>query len=265
MIYRGYVFRLKGDHDRALVNFERAASCYRGLLRGWLLYNRAQCYTAKGKFERAIADLTEVLATNPKSLLFLRFRAACYQKKGDLEYALADYDEIVRLQPDDPAAYIMRFNVLLKRGEMDRAMADTDHLVQLLPGASGPYFLRAVMALLTANDMQKALDDMNHAVRLNPRASLYYAVRGLLLARDARLIPACRDLALVVLTYEPALFTIHAEMDWEPTRFRVGFLWSSGRDPNLLAFANPVASDVNQKCIDLGFQRLLVAALNSRR
>ncbi len=264
LLYRGAVFMTKGDDDRALVDFERAASSRPGWLRPALLYERGQCYAAKGDFDRAIADVTDVIAAYPSKVILYKFRAACYHKKGDLDYAVADYDEIVRFQPHDPEAYIMRFNVLLQKGDMDRAMADVDRLVNLLPDSSGPYFFLAVVSLVTSGDRQKALADMDRAVSMNPRASFLYVLRGFIHVRDGKLNPTCRDLGLFALTFRRSEYSFSAKMDWKAQRFDFVFGFHA-KDPTNKPEQKAVVSDFNRKCIDLGFQQLLVAAFNSRR
>jgi hypothetical protein len=73
-----------------------------------------------------------------------------------------------------------------------------------------------VISWIASHDSQRSLADMNRAVKLSPRGSLYYALRGFLLARDLKVVPACRDFALFVLTYEPSQYTFSMwVIDWE--------------------------------------------------
>lgn len=213
---------------------------------------------------RAIADFTAVIEHSPGSLWAYAARAASYRRIGDVKKALADYDRIVRFRTDDPEVYITRFTLRLENGDKDGAMADVDRLVNLLPESSGPYFIRAVVALVASGDRQKALADMNRAVAINPGASCLYILRGFIHLRDGKLIPTCRDLGLFALTFRRSEYSLFAKMDWKTRRFKFGFGFRA-KDPTNKPEQKAVVSDFNQKCIDMGLQRLLVAALQSRR
>ncbi len=55
-------------------------------------FNRALCYMRRGRYDRAIEDITKVIQSNPKDQFAYLKRAICYQEKSNPNLALARQD-----------------------------------------------------------------------------------------------------------------------------------------------------------------------------
>ncbi len=188
--------------------------------------------------------------------------------KGDLDHALEDIHQVVRLLPNDPQAYIERLDLLWKLGEYDRLQSDLDRIVQLLPKESATYFFRAVMTLLGHNDWDKALADMDRAITIDPLVSPSYLFRAVLNAKKARLLPTCRDFAAFLLTLDRTEFKFFCKIEWpnqkQQGRFVLALAWRSKRDPRQPK-SGEHAPDINDKCIQMGLERLASATFGITR
>src|SRR5271154_627750 len=86
----GLAYEAKGDHDRAIANYDHAigldpkyASAYGG---------RGKAYEAKGDHDRAIADYDHEIGLDPKYAIAYYNRGLAYEAKGDHDRAIAGYD-----------------------------------------------------------------------------------------------------------------------------------------------------------------------------
>jgi tetratricopeptide (TPR) repeat protein len=65
---------------------------------------RAQTFTAKGEFKRAIADATEAIRLNPRFSLAYNARGVAYGNMGDTTKSISDFDAALRLDPNSKDA-----------------------------------------------------------------------------------------------------------------------------------------------------------------
>src|ERR1700721_1336437 len=78
--------------------------------RAFALNNRGFAYDVKGDHDRAIADYNEAIRLKPDYAQAVRFkpdyaiafknRGLAYNAKGDRDLAIADFNEAIRLKPD---------------------------------------------------------------------------------------------------------------------------------------------------------------------
>lgn len=129
---------------------------------------RAKAYLAKGEFDSAIADLTEVIKLYPDSPYAYHHRASAYLKKGDFERAIVDYSELIRRNQLDAYAFFGRGVAYLRNGEPDHAIADYNRLIELTPKNARAYRSRAI-ANLYAGSVSKSLADLDQSTELDPK------------------------------------------------------------------------------------------------
>src|SRR5262249_13919314 len=143
-LVRGQILAYRGETERAIADFDRAASAHPLEVEPTLLTWRGWCHSSKGDYQQAVADLTRAIEGFPVEIPVWIERARCYLEMGDLERARFDIDEILHLRPDDPFAHFLRFDLLSKRRSFGAAAAEAGRLRELLPDQPGPYLLRAV-------------------------------------------------------------------------------------------------------------------------
>ena len=68
--------------------------------RAFALNNRGFAYDVKGDHDRAIADYNEAIRLKPDYAAVFNNRGFVYDKMGDHDRAIADYNEAIRLKPD---------------------------------------------------------------------------------------------------------------------------------------------------------------------
>jgi tetratricopeptide (TPR) repeat protein len=261
--YRGIALMHKEEYEKAIEDFDRAASHY-GVnpISAEVLANRGTCHAACGRDDQAIADLTLAIEQKPYEPWMLRSRAKCFAEKNDLVKALADHDQIVRLRPDDPQSYLDRSCLLWTKGENARAVADVDRLVQLCPKVGEAYLYRALMSILILHDWDRALADVNQAIILEPRCTIFYAVRSVIFAHKMNAVAACKDAVLCAVTLEQSEFKLLWQIDNRRERFFVAVAWR-------LKKAHPhrdvkaLVATVEDQCLNLSMQRLFAATFGT--
>jgi tetratricopeptide (TPR) repeat protein len=88
--------------------------------------NRGVAYRLKGEYDRALQDYEQAIRLNPNSATHYNNRGIIYRIKGDYDRAISDYDEAIRLKSDFPAAFYNRALAYSDKAEYDRALADFD-------------------------------------------------------------------------------------------------------------------------------------------
>jgi tetratricopeptide (TPR) repeat protein len=105
-IGRGDAYSNKGDHDRALADYNEAIRL--DPKSALALSDRGVAYGNKGDYDRALADLNEAIRLDPKSAHAFRNRGVLYAHKGDNDRAIADFNETIRLDPNNALAFCNR-------------------------------------------------------------------------------------------------------------------------------------------------------------
>lgn len=95
-------------------------------------------------------------------------RGNAYSAKGDFDRAIADYSAAIRLDPKYAAAYGNRGNANSAEGRFDRAIADCSDAIRLEPGYALAYRTRGI-AYFYNGDLAKALADVGQASKLDPQ------------------------------------------------------------------------------------------------
>lgn len=206
---RGGAYSIKGDHDRAILDFNEAirldshnAAAYLG--RGVAFYD-------KRDFDRSIQDIREHLALYPNGASSFQYhgltlnkgtpyyylgnayggRGAVYANNDDYVHAVQDYEESIQdysraisLDPKNAQAYYGRGLVydrvgldLDKSDNYDRAILDYNEAIVLNPKYAAVYTSRG-LALGHLGKYELAIKDLSESIRLNPKGAVAFMGRG---------------------------------------------------------------------------------------
>jgi len=159
---------ITGNPDVAIQHCTRAIESKRhtGDELAKLYYNRGIEWAAKGDHDRAIADFDASLRLAPRNVDALYSRGAARSNKGDHDRALADYNAAIGLNPKDPAAYGGRAHEWTAKGDYEKAIADYDTAIRLDPKASVTLLARGRVRLYTG-DHARAVSDLEQSLKLD--------------------------------------------------------------------------------------------------
>ncbi len=167
---RGFELSKKGQHDRAIADYEQAIRFDAGLV--WAYAWRGDSYRAKSELDRAIADYDQAIRINPKLAVAYSKRGNAYRAKGALDRAIADYDQAIKLGPATAIAYNGRGDAYRAKGDNDRAIAEYDQAIRLDRKFALAYNGRA-SAYFQRGDGDRAIADFTQAISLAPDASFF--------------------------------------------------------------------------------------------
>jgi tetratricopeptide (TPR) repeat protein len=85
---------------------------------------RAEAYRLHGDTDAAIADFDRAIKLEPRKTEIFLGRGLAYLEKRDTEAAIRDFDHAIRLNPRHPEAILQRANAYRAAGDLKRAMAD---------------------------------------------------------------------------------------------------------------------------------------------
>lgn len=128
---RGIELTAKGEFDRAIADFDAALKADARLSEAH--YNRGIAWANKGEPDRAIADFDAVLRTNAKHADALHSRGTEHMVKGDYLRALADFEATLRVNPTARDVHFPRGRALFYSGEFARAAAEFGKAHQAQP------------------------------------------------------------------------------------------------------------------------------------
>jgi tetratricopeptide (TPR) repeat protein len=120
---RGFAYKLKGDYDRALQDYDQAIRLNHNNANAY--NNRGIIYKIKGEYDRAIEEYSQAiwLSNNDYPSAFFN-RAKAYFAKGQYDRALADFDVVLRFNPRNPDGLYGRGLAKIKGGETAEGAAD---------------------------------------------------------------------------------------------------------------------------------------------
>lgn len=142
--------------DRVLLHEQRADLPY---------VNRGSARLDRGDAEGALADFTQALKVNPKSVDAYNNRGQLRQMKGDLDGAMADYTQALAIDDRVYEAYNNRASLKLVRKDWVGALADADKALSLKTSEPEPYAIRAT-ARQARGDLDGAIADCDAALRV---------------------------------------------------------------------------------------------------
>jgi tetratricopeptide (TPR) repeat protein len=177
---RGAKWRDKGDLDRAVADYSEAIRTDPQFATSYS--GRASTLLRRKDYEGAIADYDEAMRLEPGSYrgryLHHFFRGRAKSGKGDHDGAIEDFDEAGRINPKfQTMALAFRGRAWMDKGELDRALEDLDEAIRLSP-ASGIAHHHRGLAWAKKGDHDKAIADYTEAIRLDARTADFYQSRG---------------------------------------------------------------------------------------
>jgi tetratricopeptide (TPR) repeat protein len=128
----GVAYARKGEHGRAIANFDKAIKLNPDDAEAYL--GRGFAYVEKGEYDRAVADNTQAIEMKPANFLALNNRAWSYLKLGKPELGLPDAERAVELAPDTPAFLHTRGQIYAALGRREEAIADLKKALRIDPG-----------------------------------------------------------------------------------------------------------------------------------
>ena len=138
LIYRGSTLLLKGQHDRAIEDFNEAIRLHPANAFGFASPGAA--YAHKSQFDRAIEDLDEAIRLKAGYANFFGIRGMAYTEKGRHHRTIEDFNEAIRLDPAYAEAFMRRGFLNEKLGQRDSMLKDFESAYSL--GNRDPILLR---------------------------------------------------------------------------------------------------------------------------
>jgi tetratricopeptide (TPR) repeat protein len=217
---RGRSYRLMGDNDRAIADYNESARLnprYAPVFLG-----RGNAWKSKGQLDRAIADFTEAIRIDPKYTSAYFNRGDALDDKGETDRALADLNSAIRLDASDADSFILRGVLWKKKGDIEKAITDYTEAIRLDPKSSIAHFNRSI-ALDDKGETTRAILDLDQSIRFDPKFLRAYNFRGELHAKAGDTERARADYNHVVASTDPS-----AEQLRETARERLATLPSYG-------------------------------------
>lgn len=138
----------------------------------WGGYNRALAYDAKGDHDRALMEYDMVLRNEPGYLLAINGRGLSYFKKKDLPNAKAAFDQVLAFNPEFVDAHYSRGIVHFDMGENDKSIVDYSAAIALNPAHAAAYSRRG-MAYEKNKEYQKAIADYRKALASSAEGNIH--------------------------------------------------------------------------------------------
>ena len=172
---RGVGYRLKGDYDRAIADYNQAiklnakfASAYN---------NRGVAYDKKGEYDRAILDYDQAIKFRPSAEGYFN-RGNAQLGKAHYDRAIDDYNQAIKLKADFAAAFDNRCWARAVVGILKQALADCNEALRLMPNNAATLDSRGFV-FLKMTHFDAAVSDYDAALRINPKLAFALYGRGL--------------------------------------------------------------------------------------
>jgi tetratricopeptide (TPR) repeat protein len=130
--------------------------------------NRGVAYRLKGDYDHALLDYEQAIRLNPDNANAYNNLGVIYRIEGDYERAIASYDEAIWLKNSDfPAAFYNRASAYADKTEYDRALADFDVVMRFNAKNALALYARG-LTLLKKGDGEAGKADIAAAKEINP-------------------------------------------------------------------------------------------------
>jgi lipoprotein NlpI len=135
-------------------------------------FNRGNAHSAKGDHQRAIADYDQAIKLDPKNASAYNNRGSARSDLGESEGALADFNQAIKNNSRYASAYFNRGNIYAAQGDA-RALKDYDAALKFNRRNVNAHIARGAL-LLASGATAKARADMRQALALERKNA--YAV-----------------------------------------------------------------------------------------
>jgi tetratricopeptide (TPR) repeat protein len=177
---RGIGYRLKGDYDHAIADYNQAIRINAKFAAAY--NNRAIAYDTKGDYDRAIADYEQAIKLKPSAETYFN-RGNAHLGKSHYDRAIDDYNQAIKLKPDFAAAFDNRCWARAVVGILKPALADCNQALRLMPNHPATLDSRAFVFLKMTN-FDAAVSDYDAALRSDPKLAFALYGRGLARLRN---------------------------------------------------------------------------------
>ncbi|WP_119268755.1 tetratricopeptide repeat protein [Taklimakanibacter deserti] len=159
-----------GHWQETIADVDRALAL--GATSNWPYDHRAKAKRGLGDYEGAIADLTVLIARDPKNIDLLATRAIVLQLAGRTQAALDEMNRAITDNNDPAYAYEIRSNIHLNAGQIQDALTDVRQSVTLTP--QSPYSAAALgWTLLEDQKSAEAIRECSRSLTIRPTAGAY--------------------------------------------------------------------------------------------
>ncbi len=138
-----------------------------------------------GKWDKAVAKLSELIKQVPENAMIYAARGDAYSALGKGDEALADYNAVIRLEPENGKAYNIRANLYRDLERNDEAMADFTESIRLDPEHAFPHISRG-MLYYQQGKTEEALQDFEMYSKLAPEDYLGHNNRAFVMFQMER-------------------------------------------------------------------------------
>jgi tetratricopeptide (TPR) repeat protein len=167
---RGIAFRVSGEYDRAIADFDAAVQLNPDS--AGLYLERGLAYDAKGEHLPAIRDFSEAIERGPKLVQAHFGRAIAYQANGQRDLSIADMNNAMNLDRIMVAAlHMQRANQLKDVRQYDEAIAAFDRTMDIHAGWPLAWCGRAA-AFDGKGDTERATADYRKCIELPGKSEL---------------------------------------------------------------------------------------------
>ena len=194
---RSYAYDAEHEYDRAIDDLTAALrlkprnTAY--------LNNRAFTYRLKGDLDHRLADYETAFAIDPKFHTVatdladaLIERGVRSERAGQPDAAIGDYDRVLSMSPRHYAALNDRGFALIDKQDYQAAVASLTQAIRVAPGRFEAYESLG-QAWAAAGDPDRAIEAFTRSLAINPTKALTYQRRGDAFRRKGDLASALAD------------------------------------------------------------------------
>jgi tetratricopeptide (TPR) repeat protein len=172
---RGVGYRLKGDYDRAIQDYNQAIKLNAKFATAY--NNRGVAHDKKGEYDRAILDYDQAIKLKPSAGGYFN-RGNAHLGKSHYDHAIDDYNQAIKLKADFAPAFDNRCWARAVVGILKQALADCNEALRLMPNNAATLDSRGFI-FLKMTHFDAAVSDYDAALRINPKLAFALYGRGL--------------------------------------------------------------------------------------